>query len=375
MVARSKRPRISRVGVPGGSRAGDQRGKWVLVVVLTVTAALLWAANWRLSQPEQDGQVRSERASAFWASVQSVLDSLALGPVGATRRGDVVRLELPPAVPLQLVHSRLERALRGAGAEILLAKEDMMPPRLKLVFGEGGEACGTVIIERSRTTGGEAPAVALVIDDLGYGMSRRLKNFLALPYKYTVAVIPGLKRSAEAAELAGALGKEVIVHMPMEPEKGEVEDNGFAVYTSLPRDEIAARVRKAIDAVPNAKGMNNHEGSKATTDLATMDAVMQELRRAGLYFLDSRTSLQSRAYAAARRAGVPALRSSGFLDAKDDETWIRKKFWELLGKAVPGSGVVMIAHPREKTLKVLMDLLPQVAEQGVRFVYASELAR
>lgn len=350
------------------------RRKILWAIALALTACFLFGANRFFAPPVQESGPTA--ASEYWRAIQSVLEDLSLQSGSWQRRGDVLDVRLPENVPMQLVHARLVRGLRKAGAEVLLAKEEMVPPTLEIVFGDGGHAIGRILVRERESAGGRRIRVALIVDDLGYEISDELRRLLSLPIRFTVAVIPGLKRTAEAAELAHASAKEVIVHMPMEPEEGEVEDNGFAIYVSLPADEIAARVAAALDNVPHAKGLNNHEGSKATSDLATMEAVMRALRqRRDCYFVDSRTSMESRAFAAARRAGVPALRNTGFLDAKDEEEWIRRKFWELLGKSGPDGSVVMLAHARKTTLRVLLELVPKVADGDVEFVYASELAR
>jgi|YelNatPaOPRAMG01_1025707.scaffolds.fasta_scaffold01524_14 polysaccharide deacetylase 2 family uncharacterized protein YibQ len=350
--------------------AGTRR-RLLWILALSVSAVVLFLLNRRITPPAKE--VAPKPRKDYWRVVESALDAAGVPRERWRRQGDVVRIELASGTPLQPIHRAITARLREAGAEIFLAKEDVRPPRVEVVFGEKGQVLGRVILTVEAAEPRRSAVVAIVIDDGGYRMSREFKALLASPYKFTVAVIPGLKHSREVAESVRKAGKELLIHMPMEPQRGRVEDNGYAIYTSLSKQEVMARVDKAVEALPFAKGMNNHEGSKATSDPETMQAVMEALRGRGLFFLDSRTSPESRALAAAWQAGVPCLRNTGFLDAEDDEDWVRRRFWELVGGAVAGTSTVVIAHPRKSTLKVLLELMPKVADQGVRFVFASEL--
>ena len=70
---------------------------------------------------------------------------------------------------------------------------------------------------------------------------------------------------------------------------------------------IAARVARAIDGVPGATGLNNHQGSRATSDPRVVRAVLDVVGRRGLFFLDSRTTASSVGETEARRLRVSRL--------------------------------------------------------------------
>lgn len=87
---------------------------------------------------------------------------------------------------------------------------------------------------------------------------------------------------------------DVIVHMPMEPKKGKPEWLGPGAITSnLTDEQVRERVEKAIDDVPYAIGMNNHMGSKITSDKRIMSIVLDVCLERGLFFVDSRTNFRS----------------------------------------------------------------------------------
>jgi 2Fe-2S ferredoxin len=74
----------------------------------------------------------------------------------------------------------------------------------------------------------------------------------------------------------------------------------------------------ALDDIPFRVGVNNHMGSRFTSDAKGMALVMVTLKDRGLMFLDSRTSAQTQAANAARAAGLPTLSRDVFLD-NDEE--------------------------------------------------------
>ncbi len=69
-----------------------------------------------------------------------------------------------------------------------------------------------------------------------------------------------------------------------------------------------------LETVPHAVGVNNHQGSRATSDAALMQALMPLLRERGLFFIDSRTDAKTVAYDMAKRDGVRAASRKVFLD-------------------------------------------------------------
>ncbi len=242
-----------------------------------------------------------------------------------------------------------------------------------LVFSADGRLllrCQVHQVPPPATTG---PQIALVIDDFGYSLAEHIRDLLQLPCALTVSVIPGLPFSKEVAELAAASGKEVMVHMPMEALHEQVEDRGFTLFVALSDEEVRARVRRGIAGVPHARGLNNHQGSRATADERVMNVLMEELRAQGLYFVDSRTNNKSVAAEVASRLGVPCVANGAFLDVDPDTASVRQQLWRLAQLAGRRGGAVGIGHARRNTLEVLRREIPKLAHQGYEFVAVSGL--
>lgn len=189
-------------------------------------------------------------------------------------------------------------------------------------------------------TGVARGKIAIVIDDAGYDLDS-LQPFLDLPFPLAVAVLPNASHSAEAARRVAASGKELLLHLPMEPEGGE-DPGRDALLASATPAELEALLDRALASVPGAIGVNNHMGSRATADPACMAALLGALERRGLFFLDSRTTTRTVAAAEAQRLGVPYLERTVFLDAVDGG--VERSLASAVEAAARGGAVVAVGH-------------------------------
>jgi polysaccharide deacetylase 2 family uncharacterized protein YibQ len=215
--------------------------------------------------------------------------------------------------------------------------------------------------------------LAIVIDDVGYSLSG-LKEFLALPYPLAFSVLPDLPHSREAGRLIAAAGKELLVHLPMEPAGGSDPGPG-AVLTSQSDDEILELLQRSLERLPQAVGLNNHMGSLATADRRVMGLVLGFLRDRGLFFLDSRTTADTLGPEIAARLGVRLLERDVFLDNESSPAYIEGALRHGLRTARLRGSAVLIGHVQNVELAgELRRLLPQLPAEGARLVAPGELA-
>ncbi len=213
--------------------------------------------------------------------------------------------------------------------------------------------------------------IVIIIDDFGYRDDIVSEGFLSLDADITFAIIPGHQNSKVFAAKADQNGYEVIVHMPMESTNETRGEKEYKLTTSMTSDEIESRVEKVISEFPEAVGMNNHQGSKATSDKRIMNIVGNVLKRHGKYFIDSRTSSETVAETTMRSRGVPTIRRHVFLDNKDNNNKIREQLYKLADKAELKGLAVGIGHAKTNTLKVLKQEIPRLKEHGFKFQFAS----
>jgi polysaccharide deacetylase 2 family uncharacterized protein YibQ len=214
--------------------------------------------------------------------------------------------------------------------------------------------------------------LAVIIDDAGYSPDE-LEVFLALPEALTIAVLPNLPHSQEAARRVLAAGKALILHCPMEAEGGENAGPGALATDQGPR-EIESRLAAAFASVPGALGMNNHMGSKATADPVLMATVMGWLKRNGKFYVDSRTSAKTVGPREAARAGVPFLERDVFIDAGKSEEEIQSAWAAGVAEAKSRGSAVLIGHVQNPAVAaILRGAVRTLAEQGVRLASLEEI--
>jgi hypothetical protein len=138
--------------------------------------------------------------------------------------------------------------------------------------------------------------------------------------------------------------------------------------------DIAATVRSNLETVPGIRGVNNHMGSLATADPLVMDVVLQTLKDEGLFFLDSRTSVDTVGRLTARKYNVPYLERAVFLDNESNRDYIRNAVREGMEVAERKGHAVMIGHVMVTELvEVLNEMYPFIQDEGFDLRYLSEL--
>ena len=219
------------------------------------------------------------------------------------------------------------------------------------------------------------PKFALVVDDLGYAAPELVTRLCAQPIAFSVAVLPYQEFTKDSANIAFEKGKEVMLHLPMEPIGYPKANPGpDAVMFNLSEKEIRERVRKALDDIPHHTGVNNHMGSRITPDKPRMTWVLQEIKARHDFFVDSRTEKESVAFAVAEELGVHSVQRKVFLDDDKDFAAMEKQWDRALAIAKKEGEVLIIAHIYPETVEALEKLVPRTKGE-VKFVKAGELAK
>ncbi|HEX7152919.1 MAG TPA: divergent polysaccharide deacetylase family protein [Thermoanaerobaculia bacterium] len=222
---------------------------------------------------------------------------------------------------------------------------------------------------RGGNGGGE---IVLIIDDLGFD-GQPLERVMALDPNVNCAILPNGNSATAVAEKLAARGFEVLVHLPMEPQ-GKASPGANAILTSMGDDEIARLTLENVQSIPHARGVNNHMGSRATSDRRVMTTVLRSLPE-GMYFIDSKTSGGSLGSTLARQMNVRTASRHVFLDDVLTESAVRRQI-AMLAEAAERHGVAVgIGHPHGVTVRVLAEELPKLRAEGFRLIRASEAVR
>jgi polysaccharide deacetylase 2 family uncharacterized protein YibQ len=226
-------------------------------------------------------------------------------------------------------------------------------------------------VKNSSSTDGSA-RLAIIIDDLGSDRAAAEAVF-ALGFPLTISVLPNHEHSMEIAEEAHRRGLQVMLHLPMQSVANETPE-ALELRPGMPAQEVTEVVGQFLQNVPDAAGVNNHQGSQATADAALMDELMPVLRDHHLFYVDSRTTAATVAYETAQDFGVrSAFRNVPFLDDVAEVGAVRRQLELALRGAREKGQAVAIGHPHPATLEALREVLPHAQAQGVRLVLASEL--
>ena len=179
--------------------------------------------------------------------------------------------------------------------------------------------------------------------------------------------------STSFGEKAVESGHEVIVHMPMENTGKTYGEEEFVLMTAMDNETIQRRLNSAIEEIPTAIGMNNHQGSKASADQNIMSNVAKVMKERGLFFLDSRTTIETIGETTMEVFGVPTARRNIFLDNEDDEEKIEKQLMKLVKRSEEVGSAIGIGHVKPKTLNVLSDQIPKLKKKGYKFEFVSNM--
>ena len=215
--------------------------------------------------------------------------------------------------------------------------------------------------------------IGLIIDDFGYRNDDVSKGFLDIPAKLTFAVIPGHEHSRSFSKNAVSAGYEVIVHMPMENIGKTFGEEEFVLMNYFQDNELVRRVKEALDHIPEANGLNNHQGSRATETPRLMRLLAGVLKDENKFFIDSRTTMNTLAEETMRQFDVPTNRRNIFLDNELDEEKIYAQLIQLTDVAERKGIAIGIGHVKPQTLAVLKKHIPELQQKGFKFEFVSKL--
>ncbi len=221
--------------------------------------------------------------------------------------------------------------------------------------------------------GSKRPRLAIVIDDLGRSLENAAR-FAALPLPLTFAVFPKLHNSRKVARYFIDRNRDIMLHMPMEPRAYPAQNPGpGALLMSMNEAQLKKEFTACLKYLPGIIGVNNHMGSRLTTDPQKMAQVMDVLKGWHLFFLDSLTIAGSVAYRQAQAAGIPALQRDVFLDNERDVAKIIEQLQVLIEIARIKKSAVGIGHPYPETLTALARFPEIAASAGVEIVAIRKL--
>lgn len=345
----------------------------VIVGVLSL-AALIVHFGQQTQQPRPLERIRISTYDDVYNLVEQELLSSAIS--SGWRRIDAnarpVRLQMYDEYPdsLRLMELATRIALTDSPAQLDLA------PRKGLVRVYWQSELRLELHYRvSEQVSRQRPQVAIIMDDMGRNLAG-FRDVISLTLPVTPAILPQTSYATRGAGILKREGREYMIHLPMEPKNYPAVSPGpEALMTKLDKQEIRRRVQLYMQRVPGAVGGNNHMGSRFTEDRPAMHTVLEELKDAGLFFVDSRTIGDSVAFDEARRMGLRTAQRNIFLDNEENVDYVGKQLHKMIGIAEEKGIAIAICHPHPQTFAALRRNESWLRAQDVDYVLVSQLVR
>ena len=221
------------------------------------------------------------------------------------------------------------------------------------------------------------PPVVIIIDDFGQNAGQLLDDFSVLPKEIAFSILPDLPYTQTVARLAEKTNHETLIHIPMQALDHQANPGKRYIRTGMDKYAISDLLQDFYAQIPNAVAANNHMGSEVTSDLATMNIILEELDNLGLYFLDSATTNKSAAFTAGKNLGLKIAKRDIFLDVPDNsDATIISKIEGLAKYKGRNEPVVIITHCHNRDkLNALQKFLKQIDNMGIELISVSQLFR
>ncbi len=280
------------------------------------------------------------------------------------------KVQVSRTLPFSLIEENLARSLSQLGRTVAI-RSSQSAEFLHLdirVQDRRTHQLTFVMLQPTTEKAALRPKIALVIDDLG-GERLVARELLEWDLPLTFSILPFTPHAKIIAREAHRKGKEVIVHVPMEPHGyPKIRPGEGVLLREMDEAKLLGQLSKDLEAVPYVKGVSNHMGSRLMEDPERMKIIFSELKRRGLFFLDSRTTPQTVGLQVAQSVGLKAMERTLFIDHSLNEEDIKQKIEKLIQLSLSNGKAIGIGHPHSSTIRSLKEMIPKMKEKGIEVV-------
>lgn len=210
--------------------------------------------------------------------------------------------------------------------------------------------------------------LAIIIDDVGTKSQVRAIKSLHLPL--TMSFLPPSRGRPNTPKLA-AQESNYMVHLPMEAKNFSAEEP-YTLRVSDSQSDILQRVAQIKKLFPRVSYINNHTGSKFTADESAMNRLIYALNKSNIYFVDSRTTAETKAPKVVKNFGLNYIARDVFLDHHNDKEYILQQIKKAIEVAKEHGTAIAIGHPHKNTLRALYES-KSLLKSDVELVYINRL--
>lgn len=219
------------------------------------------------------------------------------------------------------------------------------------------------------------PMIAIIIDDAGlnYSRLRRLMDISKDPLN--IAFLPYGNNLQEQVNLSIENNYQVLVHLPMEPFDKTQNPGPNALTINISQSELYRRLDWNLKQFTGYIGVNNHMGSRFTSDRNSVISFLKEIKKRNLLFLDSHTSSTSKVYSVAKDLNIVTLKRDIFIDNDLSVEKILNQLKKLETISNERGYAIGIGHLQNLTIDALSIWIPKVKEKGFLLVGIDKIAK
>ncbi len=195
------------------------------------------------------------------------------------------------------------------------------------------------------------PKLAIIIDDVSVISHVNAIKSLNLPL--TMSFLPPSKFRPNSAKLASK-EKFYMVHLPMEA-MNFTKEEPFTLRVSDSQYMIQQRIAKIKRLFPRVKYINNHTGSKFTSNELAVNKLIYALKKQNINFIDSRTIGSTKVPKVMKNYGIRYVARDVFLDHESDKKYIKGQIKRAIKIAKTHGTAIAIGHPHANTLLALSE--------------------
>lgn len=193
------------------------------------------------------------------------------------------------------------------------------------------------------------PKLAIIIDDVS--RKSHVNAIRSLGLRINMSFLPPSKDRPSSAKLASK-EKFYMVHLPMEAQRYSAEEPK-TLRVNDSQQVISSRISEIKKLFPKVQYINNHTGSKFTSNEIAMNRLIFAFNSNNISFIDSRTTAQTKAPKVLKNFGLKYISRDVFLDHHMDKPYIISQIKLAIKIAKREGSAIAIGHPHANTILAL----------------------
>ncbi len=219
------------------------------------------------------------------------------------------------------------------------------------------------------------PRVALIVGGLGLDNTTTSDAIMRLPPEVTLAFSPYARDLEGWIAAARRAGHEVMLGLPMEPPDYPTQDPGpKTLLTSLDPDKNIERLQWVLSRGTNYVGLVGIMGGRFAGDRASLEPVLEALKKRGLYFVDDHGAQDGVLATLGPALGMAWAITDRRLDQEPSQGTIDKGLAELEGVAQQDGAALGLGALYPVTLDRILAWATALQGKGIALAPATAVA-